>query len=230
MEQIKTAALFKPIGDSLTYQSYLNGIQEGLYNTWDTAVRTGYLTGQTTQQIVRKVLGKAGKVGELTEPGTMQKLRNSVWANTRTALQSFANETQRQVYSRNEQYFGSGRYNYQYLATLDNRTCIVCASEDGKLYRKLSDAPALPQHRNCRCLLIPYFDIEGETRSSPQGYISSKITFEDWLKEQDAATQKDVLGVARYKLFNEGTSMNQFVDNGKVLNLKQLYEKLGIEE
>ena len=124
MEQIKTAALFKPIGDSLTYQSYLNGIQEGLYNTWDTAVRTGYLTGQTTQQIVRKVLGKAGKVGELTEPGTMQKLRNSVWANTRTALQSCAEETNEQVYRKNEQYFGNGEYKYEYLATLDNRTCL----------------------------------------------------------------------------------------------------------
>ena len=124
MEQIKTAALFKPIGDSLTYQSYLNSIQEGLYNTWDTAVRTGYLTGQTTQQIVRKVLGKAGKVGELTEPGTMQKLRNSVWANTRTALQSFAEETNEQVYRKNEQYFGNGEYKYEYLATLDNRTCL----------------------------------------------------------------------------------------------------------
>ena len=124
MEQIKTAALFKPIGDSFTYQSYLNSIQEGLYNTWDTAVRTGYLTGQTTQQIVRKVLGKAGKVGELTEPGTMQKLRNSVWANTRTALQSFAEETNEQVYRKNEQYFGNGEYKYEYLATLDNRTCL----------------------------------------------------------------------------------------------------------
>ena len=108
--------------------------------------------------------------------------------------------------------------------------CILCASLDGKLYKTLEEAQPVVKHRGCRCLLLPYFDIEGETRSSPQEYISSKITFEDWLKEQDAATQKDVLGVARYKLFNEGTSMNQFVDNGKVLNLKQLYEKLGIEE
>jgi hypothetical protein len=122
LEQIKTAALFKPIDTKygLTFQSYLENISSGLYNTWDTAVRTGYLTGQTTQQIVKNVMGEAGRMGQLTKFGTMKTLRNSVYANTRTALQSFANETMQRVYKGNEKYFGDGKskYKYKYLATM----------------------------------------------------------------------------------------------------------------
>lgn len=226
LEQIKTSALFKPIDTKygMTYQSYLDGIEEGLYNTWDTAVRTGYLTGQSTQKIVRNVLGKAGKVGELAEPGTMQRLRNSVYANTRTALQSFANETMQRVYAENEQYFGDGvsDYKYEYLATLDSRTCIVCGECDGKLYKSLDECPVIPQHRGCRCVILPYFNIKGDTRASRTGQIDADTTFENWLKEQDDETQLDVLGRTRYELFKKGERLTSFVDNGKTLTLKEL--------
>ena len=167
LEQIKTAALFKPIDTKygLTFQSYLEGISSGLYNTWDSALRTGYLTGQTTQQIVKNVIGEAGKLGQLSKAGAMHAFRNSVYANTRTALQSFANETMQRVYKDNEKYFGDGKskYKYKYLATLDNRTCLVCAALDGKLYKSLEDVPSLPQHRGC---------VTGDTFVSTVGRIS----------------------------------------------------------
>lgn len=123
-EQVKTAALFKPVTEGFTYDSYLNGIQEGLYNVWDSAVRTGYLTGQTTQQIVRNVMGGISPETKLRNPGMIDRLRNSVQANTRTVLQSFAEEARERVYRENERYFGDGEYKYEYLATLDNRTCL----------------------------------------------------------------------------------------------------------
>ncbi len=230
LEQIKTAALFKPIDTKygMTYKSYLDGIEEGLYNTWDTAVRTGYLTGQSTNQIVRNVMGKAGKIGEITEPGTIQRLRNSVYANTRTALQSFANETMQRVYSQNEQYFGDGEsdYKYEYLATLDSRTCIVCGECDGKLYKTLNDCPPVPQHRGCRCVILPYFNIKGDTRASRTGQIDADTTFENWLKEQDDGTQREVLGKSRYEMFKKGEKISTFVDNGRVITLDELNKKV----
>ena len=229
LEQIKTAALFKPIDTKygLTFQSYLENISSGLYNTWDTAVRTGYLTGQTTQQIVKNVMGEAGRIGQLTKFGTMKTLRNSVYANTRTALQSFANETMQRVYKDNEKYFGDGKskYKYKYLATLDNRTCLVCAALDGKLYKSLEDIPSLPQHRGCRCNVIPFFDIENDVRESKDGYVSSKVTFADWLEEQDADIQKEVLGATRYKMYKDGAKITDFVDNGETLTLAELKKK-----
>ena len=125
-EQIKTAALFKPVTENFTYESYLDGIEAGLFNTWDSAVRTGYLTGQTTQQIVRNVIGGISQQSKLTEPGAINALRNSVYGNTRTVLQSFAAETRNRVFEENEEYFGDGKseYKYEWLSTLDNRTCL----------------------------------------------------------------------------------------------------------
>lgn len=228
VEQIKTSALFKPVADTMTYDSYLNGIEEGLYNVWDSAIRTGYLTGQTTQQIVNRVMGSVSPKTRLTNPSLMHSLRNSIYGNTRTVLQSFASETRNWVFEGNEKYFGDGTkngYKYIWVSVLDSRTCIVCGELDGKLFKSLKDAPSIPVHRGCRCILVPYFNIEGETRASRDGYVDSKVTFEEWLEGQDEKTQLEVLGRTRYEMFRNGTRMNQFVDNGEVLTLKELTGK-----
>lgn len=142
-EQIKTAALFKPVTDGFTYDSYLNGIESGLYNVWDSAVRTGYLTGQTTAEIVRSVMGSVSQQAKLANPGLIQSLRNSVWGNTRTVLQSFAEETKKRIYEKNEQYFGDGKSDYKYerIAALDSRTCLPAGEKvlTSKGYRNIEE-------------------------------------------------------------------------------------------
>lgn len=226
-DQIKTTALFKPIEKSLTYESYLESIENGLYNTWDSALRTGYLTGMTTKNIVANVLGKSGVIGQITSAGTMQTLYNSIYSNTRTVLQSFANETRNRVYEENEQFFGSeDEYKYEFLSTLDSRTCLVCGELSGKLFKTVKDFPQIPLHRGCRCVIIPHYDIEGDKKSSKNGYVADDITFEKWISEQDEKTQKEVLGTTRYNLFQNGTKIKGFVENGAVLNLSELYERL----
>lgn len=226
VEQIKTSALFRPATDGLTFQSYLDGIEAGLFNTWDSAVRTGYLTGIPTKQIVSRVMGGVSQIDKLKQAGTLQPLRNAVYGNTRTLLQSFAEEARERVYKENEEYFGEGEYKYEYLATLDARTCLVCGDYDGKKFKSLEEAPHVPQHRNCRCLLIPYFDIKDDTRASKDGQVSSKTTFEDWLEVQDEKTKVEVLGKTRYKMYQDGVKINQFVDNGKVLTIEELNRTL----
>ena len=163
VEQIKTSALFRPATDGLTYQSYLDGVEAGLFNTWDSAVRTGYLTGIPTKQIVSNVMGGISQIDKLKKAGQIEPLRNAVYGNTRTLLQSFAEEARERVYKDNEQYFGDGEYKYEYLATLDARTCLVCGNYDGKLFKSLAEAPHLPQHRNC---------VLGDTLVSTVGKIS----------------------------------------------------------
>ena len=225
VEQIKTSALFRPVTDGLTFDSYLNGIEAGLFNTWDSAVRTGYLTGIPTKQIVSNVMGGVSQIDKLKKAGQIEPLRNAVYGNTRTLLQSFAEEARESVYRENEKYFGVGDDKYEYLATLDARTCLVCGNYDGKKFKSLEDAPHVPQHRNCRCLIIPYFDIKDDTRASKDGQVSSKIDFATWLEEQDEKTQKEVLGATRFRMYQEGVKFEQFVDNGQTLTLDQLYER-----
>lgn len=233
VEQIKTSALFKPVDvkTGMTYETYLNGIENGLYNLWDAQIRTGYLTGMTTDQIVRNVMGGISQEAKITHANAMQALRNSIYGNTRTVLQSFATETRNRVFEENEDYFGDGetKYKYEYLATLDARTCLVCGDLDGRLYEKIEDAPSLPQHRGCRCLLIPYFAIEGDKRASKDGYLDDKLTYEDWLEKQDEETKREVLGATRYKLYKQNKAdVTTFVDDNGVLGLDKLLDKLGI--
>jgi len=40
------------------------------------------------------------------------------------------------------------------VSTLDGRTCIVCGSLDGKIYKPNESRPSLPQHWRCRCLYV----------------------------------------------------------------------------
>lgn len=225
LEQIRTSALFAPVTDGMTYQSYLDGIEYGLFNAWDSAVRTGYLTGQTTDDIVRGVLGGVSGNGKLADSGSIRSFRNSVYRSARTVLQSFANETRSKVFEANEEYFGDGGNKYEYLATLDARTCLVCGESDGKLFKSLKDAPKIPRHFCCRCLIIPYFDIDGQTRSSADGYVSAKISYSDWLKEQPETVQREVLGKTRFDLYMKGEPMTSFVENGNTLTLAQLNER-----
>jgi len=104
--------------------------------------------------------------------------------------------------------------------------CIICAAEDGVTYKSLKDAPILPRHYWCRCLIVPIvsmLDYESE-RASVDGPVSEKVTFSDWLREQSVERQKDVLGPMRYKLYKQGTNIKDFVKDGRVLTLKELKE------
>ena len=231
IEQIKTSALFKPIDikTGMTYESFLNGIESGLYNIWDSSLRTGYLTGMSTDKIVENVLGGVSAKDKLVKQGAINSLRNSLWSNTRTVLQSFASETRNRIYEENEQYFGDAEtdFKYEYIATLDTRSCLVCGSDDGKLFKSIKGCPQIPRHRGCRCVVIPYFgSIDGESRASKKGYIEDKVTFDKWLESQDEKTQKEVLGKTRYQLYKNGEKIKDFVDNGKVLTIKELNESI----
>lgn len=226
-EQIMKAVTFKPFA-GMTFQNYLNGIEAGFYNLWDAEVRTGYLIGEPTQKIIRNIMGRVSKNAQLADVGKINALRNSITMNTRTALQSMANETRLEVFGKNEQLFRG----YKWVATLDKRTCLVCGEYDGHVFDKLAQIPEIPLHRNCRCLTIPVVkglddvDIEIE-RVSMNGYVDGKITYAEWLKEQPASVQLDVLGKARYDYYTKhGEDITTFVADNRVLTLSELKNKM----
>lgn len=223
LEQLKTAVFFAPVLPNMTYQSYLESISTGLYNIWDSHIRTGYLTGQTTQSIVKDVLGSVTGNAKLIDKGAMATLKKSVTLNTRTVLQAFASNTRDKIYQKNEKLIKG----YKWLATLDSRTCKVCMSYDGKVEYKREDMPVVPIHQNCRCTVLCVFeDSLSKTRASKNGYVDATLDYNDWLKTQPDEFQKEVLGASRYKLFKSGVNIGSFVENGKVLTLKQLKDKL----
>ncbi len=45
----------------------------------------------------------------------------------------------------------------RWVAEKDNRTCDTCHDLDGQIFA-MSGMPSLPQHRNCRCWVVPVLD------------------------------------------------------------------------
>ena len=156
--------------------------------------------------------------------GTIRQLRTSIEKNTRTFLQSVSCTVRNAVYKDNEKYFSG----YKYLSTLDRRTCLVCATNDNKIYKTIDEVPTIPAHYNCRCVLVPIvkglddLTLEDDTRASEEGQVSEKLNFNDWLKTQNEDVKLRVLGKARYELYKQDETISQFVNNGTILPLSSL--------
>lgn len=221
---LRASVQFTPFAESSNLAQYLDSIETNFFNTWDNAIRIGYITGEPTQKIISSVMGQTSSSNLMLRNGSIQQLRNSIERNTRTYLQSVSSITKKAVYKENEKYFSG----YKYLATLDRRTCLVCATYDNKIYKTLDEAPTTPVHYNCRCVLVPIvkglddLTIEDDTRASEEGEVSEKLNFNDWLKGQSEEVQLRVLGQSRFELYKKNENISQFVNSGMVLPLSVL--------
>jgi len=123
----------------------------------------------------------------------------------------------------------------QYLATLDSRTCLVCAPDHNKVYPLGPDgrpigAPIVPRHPRCRCAYAPvsksWADILGVDLGLNESEVTTEpaqdTTFDGWLKRQPEATQLEILGPARRELWLKGTPLGTFSDGRSVLPLGSL--------
>ncbi|ENU92087.1 hypothetical protein F971_01974 [Acinetobacter vivianii] len=200
------------------------------------AIRDGINTGKTTQQIVQTIKGT--KKQEYTD-GLLDRSRREVNTLVRTARSHIANQTQEAMYK---------KMDFEWLkvvATLDGKTCLFCAGQDGRVYR--SDDPSRPKfpvHPHNRTIYVPVSDQEGKTigkrpfvadersvkdipkdeRSGKVGQVDSNVKYKDWFSRQDATLQQSILGKTRYELFKSGKiSIDKFsADNGSILSLKEL--------
>jgi SPP1 gp7 family putative phage head morphogenesis protein len=81
---------------------------------------------------------------------------------------------------------------FRRLASKDAAVCAGCLMADGEFY---AVQETLRSHPNCRCTMIPV--VEG----------SEGIQWQlgpDWFRQQDAATQRSILGPGRYEAWQRG--------------------------
>lgn len=81
---------------------------------------------------------------------------------------------------------------YEFLASLDERTCDICGPMDGKIFtlaEKEVGVNYAPLHPRCRCDSVPYFDDEidvGERAARGDDgktyYVPGNMTYEQWEK------------------------------------------------
>ena len=170
------------------------------------AVRNGFLTGESTDSITRRLIGRlrqgdSGSISQLLRAGgaATVKANNQIRTVVRTSINQVANAASMKAYEANQDITKK----YRYTATLDSRTSPICRALDGTehFYGK---GPKPPQHFNCRSTTVPIIDYDGLGfdppppskigRPNSDKNIPDGETYGAWLKRQPKAVQEEVLG------------------------------------
>ncbi len=199
-------------------------------------VRAGLTASETNQQIIARIVGKAG------QPGVMDTLKRNAASLVQTSVQAVANHSRRTTFESNTDVISA----IKQVSTLDSHTSLTCIAYSEKKWSLPDYEPidhdlpfnnGTPRHFNCRSLEVPVtktfaelgLDIpepEPTTRASDQGQINAKTTFDEFLKRRGQAFQDQVLGAGRAELWRSGQITLRDLVNGEgnPISLEQLRE------
>lgn len=213
-------------------------------------IQLGLSQNETLDEMVRRVRGRQagflrfdpdtgdfvpkGTEGAVVRPrfqgGVLNTTTREAESIVRTAINHVASRGHEEVFSQDPQVSRE----YRYTAVLDSRTTIICASLDGQTF-EYGEGPMPPQHFACRSIITPVVRWDNlpvdrpprGTRQSMDGQVSSKTTYENWLRDQSKERQNEVLGPSRAKLFREkGVGLDEMVKNdGKRVTVDELRER-----
>lgn len=184
-------------------------------------VRTGFALGKTTAEISSDI-----------ETVMSTIVPRQAYTLARTITNHVAAQSRNEFYKENADIITG----YQVVATLDDRTTLTCAALDGKVF-PVDDFDQPPYHWNCRTTFIGVVDPQYDVGSDLSGRrpskgadgaeeVSSKTTYNSWIKSQPASFQDEVLGPDRGALLRAGMSVDKFVDsNYQPINLDELKNK-----
>lgn len=227
-EQAYAAAMSQPMQGRLL-KEWAEGLKDSRLRRIKDVIAIGYTQGKTTGDIVRDVRGtKALNYAD----GLLNTSRNEVDAIVRTALSHTAQTTRTRFYQENDDILGD----LVWVSTLDGKTSQECRARDGLRYTK-DNKPighsiawgAGPGRLHWRCRSSSIALLKGQnrltgTRSAADGPVDVNISYRDWLKQQKADVQDEVLGKAKGARYRkDGMSDAAFVnDKGLSISLKEL--------
>ena len=183
-------------------------------------VRTGLLSGNTTPEIVKELVGnlqkdQKGSLSQLLAKGGVatKRANSQVTTIVRTTVNQVTNTASQAVYKANPDVTEE----YRYVATLDSRTSPVCRDLDGQVF-KYNEGPVPPQHFGCRSTTVAVINYKkyGFTpppigkRASADGPVPANTTYGKWLygervkgsKFKPGKEQIAALGEQKAKYFN----------------------------
>ena len=182
-------------------------------------VSDGILEGKTTPQIAKA----------LDELFTF-RINNQAMALARTLTNAASSNVMESTLIENSELLEG----YEFVATLDSKTTLICASNDGKKF-SIGAGPKPPLHYQCRSRIVPVVKPEYDLGASVTGgrsslgssgpkQVSGRITYGGWLKRQSHNFQDIALGPERAKLFRGGKiKIENFVDpTGRTYTLSEL--------
>ena len=182
-----------------------------LSNKFTDVIKDGWANQQDIPTISARIRGTAAAN---YKDGVMNVTKHQADSLARTSISSIANQTREEVYLANSDVISGVKF----LAVFDNRTTPVCRSygneewfmKDGGFGNgsKGHEYRRPPLHFNCRSTLVPIVKppealSANKLKKVPKnkrGSLGKKVpdpkTADAWLKGQDLAYQKDVLGKA----------------------------------
>lgn len=188
-------------------------------------IRSGVILGDTRQQITSALMNIKGL--EKQQAATL----------TRTITNHVSTESRMLFMKENEELLEG----YEWVATLDSKTSLICSSRDGTVYPFTNDpirSPQPPAHFSCRSSVVPKvnpeFDLAGGRAVGVRPAIGAdgveivrgSTDYQSWLTRQPKEFQVEVLGKTRAELFRKGDlKLTNFVDSaGDTITLERLRE------
>lgn len=150
------SALLRKIARSTPFEG--RTLKEWLERTRDVDVqaivataKTGIIQGDTPTQLARRVLGT--KQLDYKDGQTRRRTFRNLEAVYLTVTNGISNQVKQELYRENKDVI----HTELFVATLDFRTTLICASNDGKQY-PVNKGPVPPLHFRCRSLRVPYIN------------------------------------------------------------------------
>lgn len=215
INQVYASAMAQPFQGRLLKDWFIT-LADSQKKAISDAIAIGYTENESISQIVARIRGTKALD---YKNGVLQIKKRNAEAIVRTAISHISAFSRTQLFKANENVIKG----LKWVATLDSRTTIICASRDGKIY-DLGKAPAIPAHINCRSSLAPVLkswremgldidELPESTRSSLDGQIPAETTYQAWLKTKPVDFQNKVLGETKAKLFRDGgLKLDRFVN------------------
>jgi SPP1 gp7 family putative phage head morphogenesis protein len=245
----KGATITLPNGEVIT--KAFRGVAVDQAERFSQVVRQGLLTGETTPDIAKRLIGslqfgeEAKTVRQLVAAGGQATAvaDNQIITLVRTSINQVANTASQQVYEANQDITKK----YRYVATLDTRTSAICRALDGQEF-EYGKGPTPPSHFNCRSVTVPIIDPDilppstTATRASKDGQVPINTTYGKWLKDKmPGETNADVLARQQQALgskapyfrrladkYGPDAAMAKLVrDDGAEVTLEQLRKRYG---
>jgi len=229
-EQVWSAIKFQPLaleGKPVEFMQLVQGWKEAEVARLVQGVKSGFVQGQTTRQIVKQVVGSGG-LGDVSERHAATVVR--------TALNHVSTQAKAVTFAKNSDVV----IGYGLVVTFDSKTSTICRSWPLNKVYEIGKGPLPPFHGNCRTttypVVSPEFDfLDAGAKRAARGadggmQIDANTTYYDFLKQQPAWFQDEALGPVRGKIFrNAGMTPEEFrvasVDGfGRPLTLKEMAE------
>lgn len=137
-EQVWSAIKFQPLaleGKPVDFMQMVGGWKDAEVARLVQGVKSGFVQGLTTRQIVKNVVGPGG-LSDISERHAATVVR--------TALNHVSTEARLMTFQKNSDVVEK----YEWVSTLDSRTSTICRSRDGQKY-EFGKGPLPPAHPNC---------------------------------------------------------------------------------